>query len=386
MSREIEERILICGPLGRDGKLISEVLGRNSLLAESVSDMPSLCSRLDEGAGAIVITEEALQGEGLEQLRKALERQATWSDLPVLLLTSRDEARSATTWDLVTRLGPGGNISLLERPLRMMTLVRAVEVALRARRRQYELRAFHEELERRVNERTELLVEKNHELEGFTYSVSHDMRTPLRAIVAHATIMLDEQADRLDSRGKEGLERLAAAARKMAQLVDDLLKYARLGTRDLRTEPVDLGELAREEAGRIQAERSECALEIVTHGDLVAVCDPRLMGMALANFIDNACKYRKRGETHVRVEIGAVDKGGERTYYVRDEGIGFDMKYAPKLFHPFERLHRDAEYAGTGIGLANVRRVIERHGGRVWAESEPDRGTTFWFVLGDPNP
>jgi len=236
------------------------------------------------------------------------------------------------------------------------------------------------ELELRVDERTAALVAKNQELEGFTYSVSHDMRTPLRGIVGNANIVLEEEGERISDTGKEQLRRLANAAIKMAQLVDDLLQYARLGVRELKTEPINLMSLAQQVAKEVASNRGDCELTVSIPEDCTVTCDPRILGMALHNLFDNACKYRKRGNP-MRMELGVQERFGESVYFVRDEGIGFDMTYVHKLFVPFERLHRDSDYLGTGIGLANVRRAIERHGGVVWAEGEPGVGATFYFTL-----
>jgi len=236
------------------------------------------------------------------------------------------------------------------------------------------------ELEVRVDERTAALVAKNQELEGFTYSVSHDMRTPLRAIVGNANIVLKEEGDRISESGKDQLRRLAKAAIKMAQLVDDLLQYARLGVQELKLQPTNLGDLARQVAAELNADRGGCNLNITLNEDQAVNCDSRILGMALNSLFENACKYIRPGQSP-EVELGSEERSGEKVYFVRDHGIGFDMAYVHKLFVPFERLHRDSEYPGTGIGLANVRRAIERHRGRVWAEGEVGVGATFYFVL-----
>jgi PAS domain S-box-containing protein len=241
------------------------------------------------------------------------------------------------------------------------------------------------ELETRVDERTAALVAKNQELEGFTYSVSHDMRTPLRGIVGHANIVLEEESDRLSEQGKLGLQRLEAAAIKMAQLVDDLLQYARMGVRKLAIEPIDLGELAQMVAQEVCTTYGECDLEVELEGEQWVECDPRILGLALHNLLDNACKYRKH-DVALKIVLGTESRFGDTSYFVRDNGIGFDMAYVHKLFMPFERLHRDSEYAGTGIGLANVRRAIERHGGKVWAKGAIGEGATFYFTLPAPEP
>ena len=244
-------------------------------------------------------------------------------------------------------------------------------------------RLLASDLEEKVRERTQALVAKNQELEGFTYSVSHDMRTPLRAMVSNAAIVVEEEGEKLSEEGRAGLDRLSDAAVKMAKLVDDLLQYARMGVRELRRSPTDLAGLARQVASEISGEYGAIELSIDLPAKTVVDVDPRILGMALHNLFDNASKYR-RGAGPARVELGSEIRFGERVYTVRDHGIGFDMAYVHKLFTPFERLHRDAEYRGTGIGLANVKRAIERHEGHVWAEGSPGQGAVFSFTLG-PN-
>lgn len=236
------------------------------------------------------------------------------------------------------------------------------------------------ELRESVAEHNRALVAKNNELESFTYSVSHDMRTPLRAMVSNAAILLEEQAEHLTTSGRNRLDRLSAAALKMAQLVDDLLQYARIGGRHLQIEPTELGALAERVVAELPDEKGGCVLTLSLPTTVVD-CDAYIIGMALHCLFDNACKYR-RGEGPAKIEFGMEVQDHERVFFVRDEGIGFNMAYVKKLFIPFERLHRDSEYMGTGIGLANVKRAFERHDGRVWAEGEVDKGSTFYFTLG----
>jgi signal transduction histidine kinase len=194
-------------------------------------------------------------------------------------------------------------------------------------------------------------------------------------MVANARIVLEEEGPRLTKEGSGNLSRLAAAALRMSNLIDDLLQYARLGDREVRRERTNLSDLAKQVAGDVLRDYPEVELELTVTPGLEAECDPRLIGLAIHNLLDNACKYRKPGP-RVEVEFGRVGEA----FYVEDHGIGFDMAYVGKLFQPFERLHRE-EYAGTGIGLANVRRAVERHGGRAWAEGVPGQGATFFFTL-----
>ena len=257
-------------------------------------------------------------------------------------------------------------------------LMRGVNVDIDARKRAEEaLREINEGLERQVQARTADLVSKIGELEGFCYSVSHDMRTPLRAIVSNARMVLEEEGDAVSESGKERLERLSAAALKMAHLIDDLLQYARLGAAEPRRESCDLTALARRVADEALLDRPGTDAIIDVAPGLVGPCDPRLMGLVFHNLVDNALKYQPSGRA-ARVEI-AQDAGG--AFFVRDNGIGFEPQYAERIFRPFERLHRDGDYAGTGIGLANAQRIVERHGGRLWAEGVPNEGATFRFTL-----
>ncbi|MGV3615354.1 MAG: ATP-binding protein [Fimbriimonas sp.] len=240
-----------------------------------------------------------------------------------------------------------------------------------------EISALNQELERRVAERTEALQKAVDELNGFTYSVSHDLRTPLRGMVGHSRILIEEHSEGLDRRIRTGLESIETAALKMSALVDSLLQYARLGRQEVRRETIDLTALAHRVTQRLSDSGLPCSTSSVHIAEgLKAEGDPALVEIILTTLIDNACKYRpKDGEAHV--EIGRDGEG----FYVFNRGIGFDMSYVNKVFEPFQRLHRDEEYPGTGIGLANARRIVERHGGRIWAEAEPGVGATFWFTL-----
>jgi hypothetical protein len=235
-----------------------------------------------------------------------------------------------------------------------------------------------EELERQVARRTEELVEANREMEAFCYSVSHDLRTPLRTISATSWMLIEETADRLQEDEKELLHRQTIAAQKLGNLIDDLLLLSRLGRRSLQVAEVDITSLARKVADDLLAQCPEYRVVFDVQEGLKANGDEGLLRVALENMLQNAAKYSPKGG---KVTIGTQDHEGELVFFVRDEGIGFDMAYADKLFIPFERLHRDGEFEGTGIGLASVQRIITRHNGRVWADSEPQKGATFYFTL-----
>lgn len=227
-----------------------------------------------------------------------------------------------------------------------------------------------EELAHRVEERTR-------ELEGFLYTVSHDFRAPLRAIMSASMILLEDYGASLDKDGQAELKRQSAAAKKLGVLMDDLLRLSRLTRQEMRTEEVDLTALCREVASEVSARAPGERPQIEVQDGLVAQVDANLMRLLVQNLLENATKFSKQGES-ARITVGQADGA----LFVRDQGIGFPQEKAEKIFGPFERLHTDAEYPGTGVGLANVKRIIDRHGGRVWAEGVPGEGATFWFTLG----
>ncbi|MGV3615338.1 MAG: sensor histidine kinase [Fimbriimonas sp.] len=244
------------------------------------------------------------------------------------------------------------------------------------RESQEDLRRLNAELERRVQERTAELTTVNKELESFTYSVSHDLRAPLRAISGYASILMDEYGGRLDDEGRRMLSRQVDAAGRMEALIGDLLQYSRLGRGELSRADLDLSRLGREVAEEISARNWGVPVRIEVAPGMRTVADPRLLRTVVQNLIENAVKYSgPKGEAVV--SFGEEDGA----FFVRDRGIGFDTRHADKLFEPFERLHRATDFPGTGIGLANVRKVVERHGGRVWAESVPGEGSVFRFTI-----
>jgi PAS domain S-box-containing protein len=246
--------------------------------------------------------------------------------------------------------------------------------------REDSLRRFNAELEARVNARTAELQASLRELESFSYSVSHDLRAPLRAIDGFSQALAEDYGTRLDAAGLEYLNRVRNAAQRMGELIDDLLGLARVMRKDLAVGPTRIGTLAREVASEL--ERGDAKRTGAFHIDetLVANGDPVLLRAALANLLGNAWKFTRR-RVDARIEFGLDQRDGESVFYVRDNGVGFDMAYATKLFRPFQRLHEPGEFEGTGIGLATVQRIIARHGGWIWAESTPNAGATFYFTL-----
>jgi signal transduction histidine kinase len=222
----------------------------------------------------------------------------------------------------------------------------------------------------------------NAELEAFSYSVAHDLRAPLRAIDGFSQALLEDCNDVLGPEHRDHLRRVRAAATRMAELIDDLLQLSRITRADLERKPVDLSKLARSIGDDLQRGAPARHVEIEVESDLTVSADARLLRVALTNLLDNAWKFtEKKPDGHI--QIGAKQHNGARVFFVKDDGAGFDASGAKRLFAPFQRYHRASDFDGTGIGLATVKRVIHRHGGRIWAESTPGQGATFYFTLRD---
>lgn len=257
-----------------------------------------------------------------------------------------------------------------------------MEIEMEERRKaDEEVRRLNEELEERVRSRTAQLEAANSELESFAYSVSHDLRSPLRGIDGFSHALLEEYDSKLDDTGRDYLQRVRKATKKMAQLIDDLLMLSRISRRGMSVHDTDLSVLANEVLNDIKAGEPDRNVEIVLQEGMHAECDKDLMRIALVNLIGNAWKFTGRN-SKVKIEIGSTSKNGKSAFYVKDNGVGFNMAYVDKLFVPFQRLHGADEFQGTGIGLATVKRIIVRHGGDVWAEAEEGKGATFYFTIG----
>jgi signal transduction histidine kinase/ligand-binding sensor domain-containing protein len=242
------------------------------------------------------------------------------------------------------------------------------------------LRVLNQDLEHRVADRTAQLVSAIKELEAFSYSVSHDLRTPLRSIDGFSRVLLEDYADKLDADGKDSLQRIRAGSQRMGQLIDDLLTLSHVSRDEMRRGPVDLSALARTVAAELREAAPGQRMEFIIAPDLVATGDARLLQVLLENLLGNACKFSGRRPV-ARIEFGRTTHQGAPAYFVRDNGAGFDRAHAQKLFGAFQRFHTMDEFPGTGIGLATVQRIIHRHGGHVEAESQPDHGATFYFTL-----
>jgi light-regulated signal transduction histidine kinase (bacteriophytochrome) len=243
-----------------------------------------------------------------------------------------------------------------------------------------EILRLNTQLEQRVTERTAELERANGELEAFSYSVSHDLRTPLRAIDGFSQALLEDYADQLDETGRNYLARVRAGAQRMGHLIDDLLKLAKVSRAELHPLTIDLSEIARKIVDELREANPERRVAVNITSGLTAHGDAQLLRIALENLLNNAWKYSGK-RNQAEIEFGMRTRNGEACYFVEDNGAGFDMAYASKLFGAFQRLHDAKEFPGTGVGLATVQRIIHRHGGHIWAEAVLDKGSTFYFTL-----
>lgn len=232
-----------------------------------------------------------------------------------------------------------------------------------------------------LRHRATQLENANRELEAFSYSVSHDLRAPLRSISGFSQVLMEDYAETLDAEGQDYLRRIGDASQRMAQLIDDLLDLSRLSRGEVRRSIVDLSAQARAVIDDLRAADPDRAVDVVIAPDLTAQADPHLVRTVLANLLGNAWKYTGRKE-RARIEFGVTkDDDGQPAFFVRDDGAGFDMTYVDKLFGAFQRLHGIKDFPGNGVGLATVQRIVHKHGGRIWAEGAVDRGATFSFTL-----
>ncbi len=258
-----------------------------------------------------------------------------------------------------------------------------MEMDQRVEERTAELRAAEEELKRKNAEllkRTAQLESANKELEAFSYSVSHDLRAPLRRVDGFVQVMLMDHATSLNESARQCLDRISAAAAEMARLIDDLLSFSRMNRAEMREARFDLGQMIKDVRNRLMEDVKGRNIEWEIQSLPVVRGDPALLRQVWVNLLSNAIKYT-RPRDPARIQVCCIQRENEWEFQVRDNGVGFDMKYAGKLFGVFQRLHHANDFEGTGIGLASVQQIIRRHGGKIWADSKVNEGATFYFTL-----
>jgi signal transduction histidine kinase len=379
----LEERVLILAPTRPDLDLAAEVLRGAELKAEVCPGVEDLCGKIGEGAGAALLASEALSEQGVCLLQETLGQAPAWSDLPLILLTMGEgqDGHDMQHEDALSRLG---NVTFLERPLGSRTLVTAIRSALRTRRRQYEMRDLlrnQQAAVEHVEERTAQLQETNEQMEAFTYSISHDLRAPLRAIRGFAQALAEDYGPALDATGREYLQRMEQGAERLDRLIQDLLQYSRLGRSTLSLSPISLEASIQHVLQHLEADirASGGVIEVKKPLPFVIAHEPTLQ-QVIGNLLSNALKFVAPAVKPI-VRVWATEREQTVRLWVADNGIGIASIHHQRIFGVFERLHSTEAYPGTGIGLAIVAKGITRMGGSVGLESAPGEGSRFWIDL-----
>ncbi|MHB8589609.1 MAG: sensor histidine kinase [Candidatus Dormibacteraceae bacterium] len=353
-------------------KAILTPLGEN--VVEATSGADSLRHLLRQEFAVILLDVRMPLMDGFETAQ--LIRQRPRSELtPIIFVTALDQAE--------TDMGRGydlGAVDFVFAPVVPAILRAKVAVFVELYRAQQELRRYRSRLETLVEERTTALTAINRELEAFSYSVSNDLRAPLLAFDGLSKSMLEDYGDQLDEQAKDNLKRMRGASQRMASVFDGLQSLFRLTSGEVHREQLDITALARDVVQEIRAGEPGRAITVEIAQGMTASGDNRLVRILLANLLSNAWKFTSTNPSP-RVEIGTERVDGESRIFVRDNGVGFDMIYAHRLFGAFQRLHSQSEFPGAGMGLATARRIVNRHGGRIWAEGAAGEGATFYFVI-----
>lgn len=390
-KEERSERLLVLMPTRKDAERAIAAFGQSNLSCAPCTDLDDLCREIKHGAGAALIVEEALLTNP-SLLKQTLDSDPFLSGFPLVVLV-REGRKSITLPDDLDL-----NVTLVERPVRMVTLKSVVDTALRHRRRQYQLHAVlqdlehaNEELEARVNQRTARLQETIGELESYSYSISHDMRAPLRAMQAYSKVLSDELGPRLDETHRRFLNRITTAANRMDKLITDVLSYSRLSRGDIDLTPVDLDHLVAEITYQYPSLQN-AEIDIAKNLGTVRAAEA-LLTQAIANLLTNAVKFVPPGvKPVIRVWSEALPASGPRENQsvstpssirlcIQDNGVGIDPKDQERIFSMFIRVYSDKDYEGTGIGLSIVKKAIERMDGSIGLQSALGKGSTFWIDL-----
>lgn len=410
-ENKADERVLIVAPFGQDAAAMANLLTEGGFGAEVCHAATDACGWMSTCVGALLLTEEALELPHISALLEHLKIQPPWSEVPVIILTRPGESHRVKLMDLIANAA--NSMTLLERPIRFATLCRSVEVALGSRRRQYQMRDLLQEeqrkqrellqiqdglekaqselkqqgatLENTVAERTrdlrtanDRLERSNHDLEQFAYAASHDLQEPLRAVTGCGQILRKRYGGKLDSSADELIEHIVEGASRMEKLILDLLAFSRVATQQKELAEVDSGGALKQALANIETAINENGAAITLGRLPVVSFNPVQLTQLFQNLLCNALKYRSSLAPVIHVE--AVRRADDWQFCVRDNGIGIEAKYFDRIFVLFQRLHTRNEYPGTGIGLALCKKIVERHGGRIWVESALGQGSAFFFT------
>jgi len=375
VSPDSGEHVLVHAPYGRDAAMICDFLAKAGMTATACATVEQIRAQLDDNTGAVLISDEALNQASIGSLAAVLHTQPPWSDLPLIVTTSGGEATAASRRRLEL-LTPLGNFSLLERPLRTATLISAVQTALRARRRQYQIRDHIAEREHLVQE----LKRSNDELTKFAHVVSHDLQAPVRMVKSFSELLARRYRGQIDQTADEFIATIQNGASAMQALIRTLLAYATVGQGPLTRGPVALQSVVDAVITTLQPMIEELDASVSYANLPIVYGDQVLLQQLLQNLIGNALKYA--GPARPQVNVNASHSATEWIVSVADNGPGIAAEYQEVIFLPLRRLH-SRQISGTGMGLAICRKIAELHGGRIWVNSQPGAGSTFYFTLPD---
>ncbi|MEI9814786.1 MAG: ATP-binding protein [Acidobacteriota bacterium] len=368
LTSAFDLRVILLAPTGRDAELLAGTLAASYIATAIAKDGMEVVAMLAEGAGAVIVAEEALKPPVMVSLAEWVIEQPAWSDTPFIVLTAagrptREHQRRAQEMQLL------GNVTLIERPARPETVHSSVRTALRARKRQYEIR-------RREGD----LLQANADLEQFAHSASHDLREPLRTIALYSHLVCRTYADVLDEPGRGFLKVIESNAIRMDSLLTDLLRYAHASSiRDSASEAIPAQRALKSALESLAIAITESKAQI-SIGELPCVrMHESHLAQLFQNLVGNAIKYRHENRP-VKIVISAARDGENWIFCVADNGIGIEPDYRKKIFGLFQRLHASSKYPGAGMGLAICDRIIDRYGGRIWVESVPGQGSSFYFT------
>lgn len=368
-----EQRVLVVGPFGRDAHLAVQSLQRTGFDACAIASIDLLAEEIRSGVGAILVVADALDLQFMQRLSDCMAAQPTWSDIPIIVITTKAKARSRVAKPSFEEIGNVGNVTFLSQPISVQTVVGVVRLALRSRSRQYAMR----ELIQQLDEKIEDLTRSNSEFQAFAYTVAHDMREPIRMIESYLSLVSDRFGMVLGPTGTRFVADAGSVAARMRTLLQALLAYAHVGNNALLATPVSLKSVATAAINNLSEAIACSSGNVVISGDdCVIQGDEALLIQLFQNLIGNGLKFQKPGATPY-VEVRWVVDDNQWTCSVRDNGIGIPSEAQEQVFAIFKRLHAVSEYPGCGIGLATCRRIVDRHGGRIWVESEVDVGSTF---------
>lgn len=383
---EIEHRFLILAPVGNDATVTSRLLNQAEIPASPCRTIQEMIFEIERGCAGLIVAEEGLGSVAVPLIGRAVQEQPSWSDLPIIIITTRGE-RMETDQKKLLLFGPGGNVSVLERPFRPLAIINAAQVAARARQRQYQVRdlmiereGILSDLERNVQLRTTELRETNAQLEELVYSIAHDLRAPLRSMQGFSSLLIEQYGHLLPAEGKNFAERVIGSAEAMDAITLDLLAYGRMARSEVVLSPVSV-----ESAWRAAVFQCEKAIEEKNADVKVIAPLPIVSAQAviltqvLANLLSNALKFVPEGQLP-KIVLRSEDLNDRVKLWIEDNGIGIPPQYQDRIFRVFERLD-GARYQGTGIGLSIVRKGVERMGGTVGVQSERGQGSRFWIEL-----